>query len=159
MCKGLIAGVSLTLLAAMCLGCMNSDQQPEPTEIQKEIGMLTKGNKEERFRAARQLGEMKAKEASPALMQALQDPEILVRGGAAWALGEIEDMAAIDPLIGALSDTYGLTDEQIRDRWDMRDFKWASEIWRALSKLTGQDFKSDFKAWMEWRKKRPDNGR
>ena len=96
---------------------------------------------------------MKAKAAVPDLVQALNDPEVIVRGMAAASLGSIGDPSAIDPLIAAFADTY----QQDPHRWNERDFKWASDIWRALSQLTGQDFGPDYKAWKEWRGEHPPN--
>ena len=44
------------------------------------------------------LGNLKSQEAVPALIAALDDAEPLVRGHAAWALGEIGSQAAVDAL-------------------------------------------------------------
>jgi epoxyqueuosine reductase len=44
------------------------------------------------------LGNLKSQEAVPALCRALEDEEPLVRGHAAWALGQIGSCAALDAL-------------------------------------------------------------
>ena len=44
------------------------------------------------------LGNLKSQEAVPALIASLDDAEPLVRGHAAWALGEIGSQAAVEAL-------------------------------------------------------------
>ena len=44
------------------------------------------------------LGNSKSVEAIPALIKALEDEESLVRGHAAWALGQIRSGTALEPL-------------------------------------------------------------
>jgi epoxyqueuosine reductase len=44
------------------------------------------------------LGNIKSREAIPALIHALDDTEALVRGHSAWALGQIGSLEAIEPL-------------------------------------------------------------
>jgi epoxyqueuosine reductase len=49
------------------------------------------------------LGNWGAPEAVPALVRALEDPEPLVRGHAAWALGRVKSAEAVAALTHALS--------------------------------------------------------
>jgi HEAT repeat protein len=73
---------------------------------------------------------VEAKEAVPALIQALGDEEVGVRFGAAWALEVIgpEAVEAVPALIQALED-------------QDRGVRWAAA--RALKAITGQDFGGD----------------
>src|SRR2546422_730478 len=64
--------------------------------------LINSKNPSQRLEAAWRLGRKKVKEAVPSLIKALDDPDQIVRGMAAWALGEIGDRAAIDPLIDSL---------------------------------------------------------
>ncbi|MER3515088.1 MAG: PBS lyase, partial [Chloroflexota bacterium] len=48
------------------------------------------------------LGNWGAPQAIPALIQALHDPEPLIRGHAAWALGQMDDQRARAALAAAL---------------------------------------------------------
>jgi epoxyqueuosine reductase len=65
------------------------------------------------------LGNSKSREAIPALIQALNDEEPLVRGHAAWALGQIGSRPAITALQGRLQiendpEVHGEIDDAIR---------------------------------------------
>jgi epoxyqueuosine reductase len=71
------------------------------------------------------LGNLKSTTAVPALIGALADDEALVRGHAAWALGEIASADAIAPLKRALESE--------------RDSEAADEIRAAIVGLTEAD--------------------
>ena len=70
------------------------------------------------------LGNLKAREALPALIGCLDDKEALVRGHVAWALGRIGDPSASAPLRRRLS-----VESDARAR---------EEIHRALAALSGE---------------------
>ncbi|MGV3724510.1 MAG: HEAT repeat domain-containing protein, partial [Actinomycetota bacterium] len=57
-----------------------------------------------RRRAAQALGRLKAKVAIPYLIDALRDPDPLLRANAAWALGEIGERAAAPAVLRLLAD-------------------------------------------------------
>jgi epoxyqueuosine reductase len=69
------------------------------------------------------LGNCKAPEAVPALARALEDDENLVRGHAAWALGQIGSPAAVSALLAR---------ERIEDDPEVRE-----EIAEALRAVSG----------------------
>ena len=71
------------------------------------------------------LGNLKSKEAVPALIASLDDPEPLVRGHAAWALGEIASEAAAEPLQRRLQTE---PDEAVRAEIDSAIAKLKSDI-------------------------------
>jgi epoxyqueuosine reductase len=71
------------------------------------------------------LGNLKSTAAVPALIGALADNEALVRGHAAWALGEIGSADAIAPLERALESE--------------RDSETADEIRAAIVALSDAD--------------------
>lgn len=56
-----------------------------------------------RARAARRLGTMLARGQKAVLVAALDDPEVEVRLMAAWALGEMKDLQALQPIFKALA--------------------------------------------------------
>lgn len=71
------------------------------------------------------LGNLKSREAVPALIRCLDDEEALVRGHAAWALGRIGDPSAVAPLRRGL---HTEINAEVRD-----------EISEALTALAGND--------------------
>jgi epoxyqueuosine reductase len=71
------------------------------------------------------LGNLKAREAVPALIGCLDDAEALVRGHAAWALGRIGDASAREPLQRRMRTE---TNAEARE-----------EIGEALAALSGSD--------------------
>ena len=56
-----------------------------------------------RARAARRLGLMLARPAAPALVEALGDPSLDVRLQAAWALGRLGELGALDRIVASLA--------------------------------------------------------
>src|SRR5262245_16066947 len=74
------------------------DTKPRPTEMRRSDGkpFLEGQIKEDRYYAALLLGQLKSKEAVPALIEATTDPTINAR--AAISLGEIAEMSAIPAL-------------------------------------------------------------
>ena len=62
-------------------------------------------NFESRTLACNLLGDLKAKEAVPALVKTLKDKSYTVRIAACQALGKIADPAAVKPLLGMFGDT------------------------------------------------------
>jgi len=71
---------------------------------QKLEELLAHGNRHERPRAARFLGEVGARQSVPALVTALDDPEWVVRRAAARALGALQEESAARLLESLLSD-------------------------------------------------------
>lgn len=72
------------------------------------------------------------------LVVALKNEHSNVRFNAAWVLGEISDIRAVDPLIENLKND-SLSDKRSADK--------------ALMKITGQNFNEDITKWQEWREK------
>jgi hypothetical protein len=110
--------------------------------------LLRTGNESERMEAAKRLGEEKAPKAAKALIDALDDPNQDVRSWAAWALGEIGDCSAIDPLLSALLKYTNMFKE---DKLSLQT-KCVPDIAVALRKLTHQEFGLDAQKWAEWRR-------
>ena len=75
------------------------------------------------------------KSAIEPLIKVLKDKNGDVRASTAMALGTIGDKSAIKPLIEVLK--------------DKKEFA-RLEAERALKKITGQDFGTDYEQWMEW---------
>jgi len=88
-----------------------------------------------RLNAIRELGTLKALNASTALVDSLQDNDPFVRRISAWALGQMDDASGIAPLINALSDN----EELVRD-----------QVHTSLVTLTKQDFGMEAEAWVTW---------
>ncbi|MBC6438841.1 MAG: HEAT repeat domain-containing protein [Rhodospirillales bacterium] len=88
-----------------------------------------------RYAVAAALGNIGDPIAVPDLIEALHDDHERVRWEAAWSLGRIGDVSAIPELIEALNDDSG-------------DVRWFSS-W-SLRALTGEDFGSDYDAWIGW---------
>lgn len=74
-----------------------------------------------------------AQRAVPDFINTLKDKDLEARRIAAWALGEIKNRQAIEPLILALKD------ENVR--WDSAE---------ALKKITGEDFGTEYDKWKNW---------
>jgi hypothetical protein len=118
----------------------------KPT-VEQLMATLAHGGAEERMHAAHRLGKMKSKEAVPALICALNDRSQSVRGWSAWALGEIGDEAAIDPLIIAMETCIPLLAE---DHF-LEQTRCLDEFDAALEKLSGHDFGLDTERWRKWK--------
>ena len=110
--------------------------------------LIKTGSPGERMDAAKRLGEEKNKNAVPVLIEALNDPNQYVRGEAAWSLGEIGSMDAVDPLIEVLFKcshrfltVKGPSDEEGKD---------LTAFYLALEKLTGQKLGLDAVKWKKW---------
>ena len=114
-----------------------------------EIKNLGNGSDTARMDAAKHLGEMKTRRAVACLIKALDDPQPYVRGWAAWALEQIGDPSAIDPLIGAL-----VKYERPTGPLAYKQLKCLPDFVAALKKLTGQDFGFDSARWLEWNRRR-----
>ncbi len=71
------------------------------------ISSLKDKDKNIRQDTARELGERKAKDASGAIIDRLNDPDIDVRVALILALGEINDPKAIKPLASLIKDNNG----------------------------------------------------
>lgn len=74
-----------------------------------------------------------AQRAVPDFINTLKDKDLEARRIAAWALGEIKNRQAIEPLILALKD------EKVS--WDSAE---------ALKKITGEDFGTEYAKWKNW---------
>ncbi len=74
----------------------------EPEKNRPPLEAITSPLPEDRLRAAEELGKAKNPNTVETLLAALQDENVDVRSMAAWALSEIKDVRAIDPLIQAL---------------------------------------------------------
>lgn len=96
--------------------------------------------------AARNLGETRARYAVPKLIAALDDPDQYVRSWAAWALGQIGDRDAIDPLINSLSKYEAL----LRSDRLRQQTKCLPDIYTALERITGKHFGLDVDKWRTW---------
>lgn len=76
------------------------------------------------------------------LIKALEGDSEEAKGSAIWALSEIKDTRAVEPLIEALDDR----------EWNIRE-----NAHNALSNITGEDFGEDADAWKKWWKNKRDN--
>jgi HEAT repeat protein len=101
---------ALLLIGLSLAGCVvstdHADHTPEQA-LQHLRAVLKDPNPEQRRTAAQSLGKIARKEAVPALVDALCDPDAGVRRHAAWALGMIgEDAVGLDrsPLASLLFD-------------------------------------------------------
>lgn len=103
--------------------------------IEKLIESLKDKDPAVRWESAMKLGDLKDNRAVVPLISAMADAHPYVRRRAAFALGELHDLRAIDSLIKALNDEDSLV------------IRFATE---ALEKITGQQFGSDKKKWVEW---------
>jgi len=88
-----------------------------------------------RTRAARELGDLQAKQAVPALIAALEDRDWYLRVCAATSLKQIGDIRAVPALIKNLDHPMIPTRETAL---------------RALVAITGKDFGRDRAKWQEW---------
>ena len=113
-----------------------------------DMRLIKSGSVEERFEAAQRLGEAKNKRAVPVLIEALNDPNQHVRGWAAWSLGQIGSMDAVDPLIETLI-KYSHRFLTIKEPSD-EEGKDLTAFYVALEKLTGQKLGSDVAKWKKW---------
>ncbi len=77
---------------------LNDSKRAQKKEMKQQIKFLKNGNEIERCKAAKRLGELKAKEAMETLIEALNDSNEQVVAEAAWALGELGNTSAVDPL-------------------------------------------------------------
>jgi hypothetical protein len=119
------------------------------------VEVLKEGSDSERMAAARTLGEQKAHNTGPALVEALNDPDQYVRGYAAWALGEVGDPSATGPLVKALV-KYG----QISKTDQLRqESKCLTDISLALETLTGHKFGLDVEKWQQWYQTKAERGK
>jgi hypothetical protein len=134
-------------LARICGEEDNAAPKHEQATVEQLTKTLAEGVAEDRMHVARGLGRMKSKEAVPALILALDDRNDVVRAWSAWALGEIGDEAAIDPLINGMEKWLALLPEDaLREQTRcLEDFD------AALNKLTGRDFGCDMERWRKWR--------
>lgn len=74
-----------------------------------------------------------AQRAVPDFINTLKDKDSETRRIAAWALGEMKNRQAIEPLLSALKD------ENVC--WDSAE---------ALKKITGEDFGTEYDKWKNW---------
>jgi ribosomal protein L40E len=106
-------------------------------EVVKLVDVLRnpKSAQHERADAAKKLGELEAKVAAPALVEALDDPDWLVRVVAAQSLSRMKEVSAVPRLIENLSHVMA----PVRGRCA-----------EALKAITGQDFGEDAAKWRTW---------
>jgi HEAT repeat protein len=108
---------------------------------------LRSSHPSERIDAARRLGELRAKEGVPSLIKVIKyDPAQSVRSWAAWALGEIGDPLAVEPLIQALV----IDEAHLKDENSSNYGRVITSYCLALKKLTGKDHGFDSAKWQEW---------
>ena len=113
----------------------------DPRAVEPLISALKDGDV--RNTAARVLGEInpkwreteEAKRKVPEFISDLKDKDVNVRLAAVWALRELKDPRAVEPLITALKD------EEYMVRF------WAAE---ALEEITGKNFGQDEAKWRDW---------
>jgi HEAT repeat protein len=100
----------------------------------------------EQINAARTLGGMRDQYSVPALIGALSHRNQIVRGWAAWALGEIGDRSAVRPLLESF-DRYAklFPTDHLQE-----ETRCIPAITCALSKLTGVDFAFDLQKWKDY---------
>lgn len=123
-------------------------------ELTKHREMLRSADVQTRLRGVQFIGEKKDQNSVPLLVQVLRnDQAYSVKAWAAWALAEIRDPAAIDPLIASLERSEKLATANIFSE----EYKCMAEIDSALYRLTGQDF-TNSKEWRSWREKKNTQG-
>src|SRR5262245_18895796 len=79
----------------MCLLLVGDNAFDNPS---MDLRILVEGTTAQRMHAARRLGEKRDHRAVALLIKSLSDPNLYVRGWAAWALGEIGDPVALPAL-------------------------------------------------------------
>jgi HEAT repeat protein len=123
--------LSAALLAGGCADFLDP-QLPTPRErAQGEIRTLRESrDPQERAKAARSLGSLKAPEGVPVLIAALRDPDAGVRGHAADALGEIPDAAAqsLPPLREAIGREPSVP-ARVEMAWALKQLKAEPREW------------------------------
>ena len=102
-----LAGITILSPSAFsnCALLTDKKQRPQPkksrrhmSKMKKLIGTLKDGDAYSKIDAATSLGEMGDPSAVPALIKALDDPDLDVRESAAGALGKIKDERALSKL-------------------------------------------------------------
>jgi HEAT repeat protein len=109
---------------------------------------LRTGVSAERVDAAKRLGESRAKSAVPQLIHALEDKNQYVRSWAAWALGEIKDRRAIDPLINSLDKYLRLA----KTDYFGKETKCITSLYLALESITGKKYGRNIEKWKNYQK-------
>ena len=110
------------------------------------VRLLKEGDSRERLDAARDLGERKARRAVDPLIGTLDDNVDCVRSWAAWALGEIGDERAIEPLVRAMTKYHEISRTD-HTGWNS---KCLTSIYVSLEKLTGESFGLNAGKWANW---------
>jgi HEAT repeat protein len=125
------------------------EEEPKATNRLCDIILkLQTGGPAEKVDAARRLGESKAKSAVPQLIRALNDKNQHVRSWAAWALGEIKDTRAIDPLVRPLEKHLRLA----KTDYAHLETKCINAMYLALESITGKKYGWDIEKWKSYQK-------
>ena len=98
---GLVKTTAITALIFFSLSAIGYAQTKDVNTLIKE---LQNKDPDIRYKAARELGNLKDVKAVEPLIAALKDTDRFVRRNAAWALGELKDTRAVEPLIAAMKD-------------------------------------------------------
>jgi hypothetical protein len=105
--------VAVAIAAALVLGSPGVARADRIDDFTQALE--TSKDQKARINAAVQLGNLGDARGVPALIRALDDPSVVVRGVAASALGHIGDLRAIVPLENALSDSSEAVRQRARD--------------------------------------------
>jgi hypothetical protein len=121
----------------------------EANKQNQNITVLMTGGVQQRIMAAQKLGEDRDRQAVPALIKSLKDPNLAVRGYAAWALGKIKDDSAVEPLIEALQERM----DAVREQKIKRAGKGILTTSNALESITGEKYGFDVEKWKDYVKR------
>jgi len=97
----------IALLATILAGCFVTTAPDPDITISRLLALLHSSDPTLRQTAALSLGKIASAEAAAGLMEALRDPDPLVRQYSAWALGNLGDhapSAALSPLLSLIND-------------------------------------------------------
>jgi HEAT repeat protein len=140
---------SVLVAVAIFFGVSSFQEFANDNRVVMHRKMLKSRNVQTKLIGIQFVGKKKDRIAVPLLIKILEtDPNVSVRGWAAWSLGEIRDPRSVGYLILALARSEKIAATEINSN----EYKCIEEYNSALATLTGQSFTSSIE-WQEWQKK------